>query len=79
MLQSKLFLPLQKEVSQEETSINSQLLIRAGFIDKEMSGVYNYLPLGLIVLRKIENIIRKEMNSLGGQEILMPVLSSIEK
>jgi len=79
MLQSKLFLPLQKEVSQEETSINSQLLIRAGFIDKEMSGVYNYLPLGLRTLRKIENIIREEMNSLGGQEILMPVLSSIEK
>jgi len=79
MLQSKLFLPLQKEVSQEETSINSQLLIRAGFIDKEMSGVYNYLPMGLKVLRKIEDIIRKEINLLGGQEILMPVLSSIEK
>lgn len=79
MLQSKLLLPMQKNVSQEETAINSQLLIKAGFIDKEISGVYNYLPLGLKVLRNIENIIREEMDILGGQEILMPVLSSIEK
>jgi len=53
---------------------NAKLLIRAGFVEKLQSGVYTYLPLGLRVLKKIENIIREEMNSVGGQEILMPSL-----
>jgi prolyl-tRNA synthetase len=74
MLQSKLFYKTSKEVSKEEKSINAQLLIRAGFINKLMAGVYTFLPLGLKVYKKIENIIREEMNAIGGQEILMPAL-----
>ena len=58
----------------EEQSINAQLLIRAGFIDKLMAGVYTYLPLGLRVFKKIENIIREEMNAISGQEVLLPAL-----
>ncbi len=74
MLQSKLFYTTLKEEPKDEESVNAQLLIRAGFIDKQMSGVFNYLPLGYRVLNKIENIIRQEMNAIGGQELLMPVL-----
>lgn len=71
MRQSKLFTKTRKEVPADEVSKNAEFLIRAGFIHKEMAGVYSYLPLGLRVLRKIENIIRDEMNKVGGQEILM--------
>ncbi|MDD5145893.1 MAG: His/Gly/Thr/Pro-type tRNA ligase C-terminal domain-containing protein [Candidatus Pacebacteria bacterium] len=74
MKQSKLFTKISKEISKEETSKNAQLLIRAGFIDKLMSGVYSYLPLGLMVFKKIENIIREEMNNISGQEVLLPAL-----
>lgn len=56
--------------------MNAQLLIKGGFVDKSMAGVYTYLPLGLRTLRKIENIIREEMNAIGGQEILMPALQN---
>ena len=73
MLQSKLFTKTIKDNPKDEISANSQLLTRAGFIYKEMAGVYSYLPLGILVLRKIENIIREEMNKIGGQEILMSV------
>ncbi len=64
-----------KEIPKDEESLNAQLLIRAGFIDKVTAGVYNYLPLGLKVLNNISQIIREEMNAIGGQEILLPVLS----
>lgn len=74
MRQSQLFYRTQKEKPKDEESKNAELLIRAGFIDKVMAGVYNYLPLGYRVLSKIENIIREEMNAIGAQEILMPVL-----
>lgn len=74
MKQSKLFTKTQKDISKEEVSINAQLLIRAGFIDKLMAGVYTILPLGLRVMTKIENIIREEMNAIDGQEIFMPTL-----
>lgn len=73
MLQSQLFTKTKKEAPKDEKSINAKLLLRAGFIYKEMAGAYSYLPLGLLVLRKIENIIRKEMENIGGQEILMTV------
>lgn len=69
MLQSQLFTKTIKQAPKDEKSINAQLLIRAGFIYKEMAGVYTILPLGLMVLRKIENIIRQEMNKVGGQEL----------
>ena len=71
---SKLFTKTIKENPKDEVSVNAQLLIRAGFIDKLMSGAYTYLPLGLRVFKKIENIIRKEMEEIDGQEILMPSL-----
>jgi len=76
MRQSKLFGRTIKEVPKDEMSINAQLLLRGGFVDKSMAGVYTYLPLGLRVLNKIENIIRGEMNNIDGQEILMPALQN---
>lgn len=78
MRQSALFTKIIKEIPKDEVSKNSQLLLRAGFIYKEMAGVYSFLPLGLRVLRKIENIIREEMNKLGAQEALLASLQSKE-
>lgn len=78
MRQSKLLPRTRKEAPKDEVSLNAQLLIRAGFIDKLMAGVYTYLPLGLRVFKKIENIIREEMITAGGQEILMPSLQPKE-
>ena len=74
MKQSFLFTKTAKKIAGEEKSINAQFLIRAAFIDKLISGVYTLLPLGLRVLKKIENIIREEINAIGGQEIIMPSL-----
>jgi len=74
MRQSQLFTKTRKEAPKEEKSINAQLLIRAGFVDKLMAGVYSYLPLGFRVLKKIENIIREEMEKIGGQEVFLPAL-----
>lgn len=68
---SQVFTKTSKEVPSGETSSNAKLLLKAGFINKTTAGVYSFLPLGLRVLNKIENIIRKRMNSIGGQEILM--------
>ena len=78
MLQSKLFTKTRKEVPADEVSRSAELLIRGGFINKEMAGVYDYLPLGLRVLKKIENIIRQEMDAIGGQEIIMSSLQRQE-
>ncbi len=78
MRQSKLFTKTRKEAPADETSKNAELLIRGGFIHKEMAGVYSYLPLGLRVLNKIENIIREEMNNIGGIEMRTSVLQNKE-
>lgn len=78
MRQSLLFTKIAKEAPKDETSLNARLLIRAGFIDKLFAGVYTILPLGLRVIKKIEQIIREEMNNIGGQEIYMPALQPIE-
>ena len=78
MKQSKLFGQTTKEIPKDEMSINAQLLIRGGFVDKSMAGVYTYLPLGKRVLTKIENVIREEMDAIGGQEVLMPALQKKE-
>lgn len=67
-----------KDVSSADISRNAQLLTRAGYVNKLMAGVYSYLPLGLRVLNKIENIIRDEMNAIQAQEILMPALQPKE-
>lgn len=74
MKQSQLFTKTERFAPKDEETINAQLLIRAGFIEKLMAGVYNYLPLGLLTLRKIERVVREEMNKIGGQEILMPMM-----
>jgi prolyl-tRNA synthetase len=74
MRQSRLFTKTRKEAPADEVSKNAELLIRAGYVHKEMAGVYSYLPLGLAVLSKIENIIREEMNAIGGQELLLSAL-----
>lgn len=78
MRQSFLFTKTKKDIGEEEKSLNASLLIRAGFIDKLAAGIYTFLPLGLKVLKKIEDIIREEMNLIGGQEILMPSLTPKE-
>ncbi len=78
MKQSKLFGKTRKDINQDEKSINAELLVKAGFVEKQMAGVYNYLPLGLRVFKKIENVIREEMDAIDGQEILMPALQSKE-
>jgi len=78
MLQSKLLPKTRKEAPKDEVSLNARLLIRAGFIDKLMAGVYTILPLGVRVMNKIENIIRNEMEMAGGQELLMPSLQPKE-
>ncbi|MCC7160686.1 prolyl-tRNA synthetase [Candidatus Nomurabacteria bacterium] len=78
MRQSKLFTKTRKEAPADETAKNAELLIRGGFIHKEMAGVYSYLPLGLNVLKKIENIIRKEMDAIGGIEMRTSVFQSKE-
>lgn len=74
MRQSQLFTKTRKEAPKGEVSKNAQLLIRAGYINKEMAGVYSYLPLGLRVLNKIADIIREEMNAIGGQELFLTTL-----
>ncbi len=78
MRQSQLFTRTVKELPKDEASYNAQALIRAGFIDKVGAGIYTYLPLGLRVLDKISNIIREEMDAIGGQELLMPALTPKE-
>ncbi len=74
MRQSQLFTKTRKEAPKDEVAKNAQLLIRAGYIHKEMAGVYAYLPLGLRVLEKIKQITREEMNAIGSQEIIMTAL-----
>ncbi|TSD02496.1 MAG: prolyl-tRNA synthetase [Parcubacteria group bacterium Athens0714_24] len=77
-MQSKLFAKTRKEAPKDETAVNAQLLIQAGFVNKDSAGVYTFLPLGLRVLSKIENIVREEMNAIGGQEMLMSALQPKE-
>ncbi len=79
MKQTHLFTKTRREAPKDEVSKNAQLLIRAGYIHKEMAGVYDYLPLGLRVLNKIVGIIREEMNAIGGQEVLLSALQDRAK
>ncbi|MDD5696861.1 MAG: His/Gly/Thr/Pro-type tRNA ligase C-terminal domain-containing protein [Candidatus Pacebacteria bacterium] len=74
MRQTELFSKTFKENPKDEKSLNAQLLIRAGFVDKLSAGIYSFLPLGLRVVRNIERIVREEMDKIGAQEILMPAL-----
>lgn len=71
---SKLAFQVTKNPPANADTVNHKLLVQAGYVRQLMAGVYTYTPLGLKVLRKIENIVREEMNAVGGQEILMPAL-----
>ncbi|MBI5134144.1 MAG: prolyl-tRNA synthetase [Candidatus Taylorbacteria bacterium] len=74
MRQSQLFTKTRKEAPKDEVAKNAQLLIRAGYIYKEMAGVYAYMPLGLRVMNNIIRVIREEMDAIGGQEIFLTAL-----
>ena len=78
MRQSQLFTKTRKEAPADEVAKNAQLLIRAGYVHKVMAGVYAYTPLGLKVLEKIKQIVREEMNVVGGQELIMTSLQPPE-
>lgn len=75
---SELFTKTRKQIPADETAKNARLLIQAGFIHKEMAGVYDYLPLGLKVLNNIAQVVREEMNAIGGQEVRLTALQSKE-
>ena len=75
---SKLFIPTLKESPADAEVISHKLMVRAGMIRQLASGVYSILPLGLRVLRKVEQIIREEMNQIGGQEVFLPSIQPAE-
>ncbi|MDO8516319.1 MAG: aminoacyl--tRNA ligase-related protein [bacterium] len=78
MRQSRFFTKVQRDFPKDEVSLNAKLLMRAGFIHKVMAGVYEYLPLGLRVLNRINSIIREEINRTGAEELFMSVLQNKE-
>jgi prolyl-tRNA synthetase len=78
MLQSKLFTKTSKQLPKDEVSQNAQLLLRAGFIHKEMAGVYSLMPLGLKVVNNIKKIVAEEMERIGSEEIIMSTLQTKE-
>src|SRR3712207_7712125 len=69
---SRYFLPVLKEAPAEAEIVSHKLMLRAGMIQQLSAGIYNWLPLGLAVLQKVERIVREEMNAAGAIEILMP-------
>ena len=75
---SELFTKTRKTPPSDEESLNAMFLIQGGFVEKLMAGAYTFLPMGLMVLNKIENIVREEINAVGGQEMLMPALNPKE-
>ena len=75
---SQLFTKTRKDAPADEVARNAQLLIKAGFVHKEMAGVYAFMPLGLRVLENIKRIVREEMDAVGGQEVQMTVLQPKE-
>ncbi|MBP9827585.1 hypothetical protein KBC55_00335 [Patescibacteria group bacterium] len=78
MRYSLLFSQTEKNRPADAESVNARLLVQGGFVDQEMAGVYTWLPLGLAVLRKVEQVVREEMNDLGAMEIFMPSLQPKE-
>jgi prolyl-tRNA synthetase len=78
MLVSQLYAPTLRETPAEAEVVSHQLMLRSGMIRKAAGGVYTYMPLALRVLRKIENIVRQEMDAKGGQELLMPIIQPAE-
>jgi prolyl-tRNA synthetase len=78
MRYSEMFLPTEREIPSDAEVISHQLMIRAGMIRKLTSGIYSYLPLGYRVIRKVERIIREEMNRAGAQEVYLPMVQPRE-
>ena len=78
MLLSKLFLPITKNLPTDAKIKSHQLMLRAGMIKQSSAGIYSWLPLGLKVMKKIEQIVREEQNKIGAQELLMPTIQSAE-
>ena len=78
MLWSRFFLPTLKDIPQDAEITSHQLMMRSGMISQSSSGIYSWLPLGLKVLKKIENIVRDEQNKAGAIEMLMPTIQSAE-
>ncbi|MGO4540577.1 proline--tRNA ligase [Paenibacillus sp. 2TAB19] len=78
MRQSKMLMPTLREAPAEAEAVSHQLLLRAGLVRQLAAGIYTYLPLGRRVLRKLEGIVREEMDKAGGQEVLMPALQPAE-
>lgn len=78
MKTSQLLIPTMREDPAEAETVSHRLMLRAGLIRKVAAGIYTYLPLGLRVIRKVEQIIREEMNRAGAQEVLMPMASPAE-
>ncbi len=75
---STYFLPTLKETPSEATVVSHRLMLRAGMISQSTAGIYSWLPLGLRVLKKVEQIVREEQDRMGGQEVLMPLLQTAE-
>ena len=78
MYLSKLFLPILKENPTEAKIKSHQLMLRVGMIKQSSAGIYSWLPLGLKIMKKIENIVREEQNNIGAQELLMPTIQSAD-
>ena len=78
MFWAKIFLPTLKDTPQDAEVISHQLMLRSGMIRRVTSGIYTWLPIGLKVLRKVENIVREEMDASGAQEVLMPMVQPKE-
>lgn len=78
MRQSQLLMPTLREAPAEAEAVSHQLLLRAGLVRQLAAGIYTYLPLGRRVLRKLEGIVREEMDKAGGQEVLMPAMQPAE-
>ena len=76
MRYSQTFIPTKKETPAEAEVVSHQLMLRAGFMKKLTSGIYSYLPYGLAAIRKVENIVREEMNLLGSNELIMSTLQN---
>ena len=75
---SELYAPTLKEVPADAAIASHQLLLRAGMMRKSATGMYTFLPLGYRVIKKISNIVREEMDAIGAQEVLIPILQSAD-
>ena len=78
MRMSQIFLPTLKEDPSEAQIVSHRLMLRAGMIRQSSAGIYSWLPMGLRVLRKVEQIVREEQDAAGGQEVLMPTIQPAE-